>query len=607
MKALHWLSLLCLAVTSAQGRAIRASSDPVKDEPPIAEKDRQHWAFKPLSDAPNQKNDQAGQNLDALIRARLAAAGLKPSPQADAATLIRRITFDLIGLPPAPEEVAVFEVEFKTAPAAALNALVDRLLASPRYGEHWAQWWLDIARFAETDGFEHDRERNRAWQYRDWVIAALNQDQPFDDFVRQQIAGDLLPEGEVAATGFLFSGPDMPDLNNQDERRHVVLNEITSTVGSAFLGLTIGCAQCHDHAYDPVSQADFYRLRAFFNQAVVPKSDRQLGPSVREFTEGVPASVVYVRGDFRRPGPEIRPGFPRIGGGLEMTAADRTGLARWITRADNGLFLRATVNRLWQQHFGRPIAPTPGDLGLQSEEPTHPELLDWLAAELPRQGWSLKRLHKLILMSDTYQQATQPPGMDAAAVDLYAAMPRRRVSGEVLRDAMLSVTGQLHFKAGGPGVHLPLPREVSGTLLKKQAPVVSAASEQRRRSIYVFARRNARQPIFELFDRPDALASCSRRQQSTTAPQALLLMNSEFSLEMAATLARQAVAKHGSDAAAILTWVTERCFSRKPRDVEVALGQDFIREQTMLTGSFEAAVADYCLAVMNANEFVYVD
>ena len=607
MKALHWLSLLCLAVPSAQGRAIRASSDPVKDEPPIIEKDRQHWAFKPLSDEPNKKDGMTSPNLDALIQSRLAAAGLNPSPQADAATLIRRITFDLIGLPPAPEEVAAFEAAFQTAPATALSALVDRLLASPRYGEHWAQWWLDIARFAETDGFEHDRERNRAWQYRDWVIAALNKDQPFDDFVRQQIAGDLLPEGEAVATGFLFSGPDMPDLNNQDERRHVVLNEITSTVGSAFLGLTIGCAQCHDHAYDPVSQADFYRLRAFFNKTIVPKSDRQLGPSVREFTEGVPASVVYVRGDFRRPGPEIAPGFPRIGGGLDETTEDRTGLARWITRADNGLFLRATVNRLWQQHFGRPIAPTPGDLGLQSEDPTHPELVDWLAGELPRQGWSLKRLHKLILTSATYQQATQPPGMDEAGVDLYAAMPRRRVSGETLRDAMLSVTGQLHLKAGGPGVHLPLPREVSGTLLKKQAPVISEPSEQRRRSIYVFARRNARQPIFDLFDRPDALASCSRRQQSTTAPQALLLMNSEFSLDIAATLARQAMEKHGSDAAAILTWVTERCFSRKPHPAEITLGQDFLHEQTALTGSFADAVADYCLAVLNANEFVYID
>ena len=607
MKALHWLSLLCLAVPSAQGRAIRASSDPVKDEPPIIEKDRQHWAFKPLSDEPNKKDGMTSPNLDALIQSRLAAAGLKPSPQAEAATLIRRITFDLIGLPPAPEEVAAFEAAFQTAPATALSALVDRLLASPRYGEHWAQWWLDIARFAETDGFEHDRERNRAWQYRDWVIAALNKDQPFDDFVRQQIAGDLLPEGEAVATGFLFSGPDMPDLNNQDERRHVVLNEITSTVGSAFLGLTIGCAQCHDHAYDPVSQADFYRLRAFFNKTIVPKSDRQLGPSVREFTEGVPASVVYVRGDFRRPGPEIAPGFPRIGGGLDETTEDRTGLARWITRADNGLFLRATVNRLWQQHFGRPIAPTPGDLGLQSEDPTHPELVDWLAGELPRQGWSLKRLHKLILTSATYQQATQPPGMDEAGVDLYAAMPRRRVSGETLRDAMLSVTGQLHLKAGGPGVHLPLPREVSGTLLKKQAPVISEPSEQRRRSIYVFARRNARQPIFDLFDRPDALASCSRRQQSTTAPQALLLMNSEFSLDIAATLARQAMEKHGSDAAAILTWVTERCFSRKPHPAEITLGQDFLHEQTALTGSFADAVADYCLAVLNANEFVYID
>ncbi|TDU81286.1 uncharacterized protein DUF1549 [Prosthecobacter fusiformis] len=604
MKTLWLLLLLVLAMSPAHGRAIRASADPVKDEPPITAKEREHWAFQPL---PAECGESSSGKLDALIQLRLAAVGMKQSPQADAATLIRRITFDLIGLPPSPEESVAFEKAFKERPSAAVESMVDRLLASPLYGEHWAQWWLDIARFAETDGFEHDRERNRAWQYRDWVITALNKDQPFDDFVQQQIAGDLLPEGEEVATGFLFSGPDMPDLNNQDERRHVVLNEITSTVGSALLGLTIGCAQCHDHAYDPISQADFYRLRAFFNKAVVPKSDRQLGPSVREYTEGVPASMVYVRGDFRRPGSEIQPGFPRIGGGLNENTEDRTGLARWITREDNVLFLRTTVNRIWQQHFGRPLAPTPGDLGLQSEDPANPELLSWLAGQLPRQGWSLKRLHKLILMSETYQQATQPPAMDEAAVNLYAAMPRRRLSGEMLRDAMLSVTGQINLKAGGPGVHLPLPKEVSGTLLKKQSSKTDDPAEQRRRSIYVFARRNARQPIFELFDRPDALASCSLRQQSTTAPQALLLMNSEFSQEMADALARQALEKHSSDTGAVISWVIERCFSRRPSSQEVQLGQVFIQEQTVLTGSFAEAVADYCLAVLNANEFVYID
>ncbi len=592
--------LLTLGLTSAQGRAIRASTDPVKDEPPITAKDQEHWAFQPLP-------QDAGGSLDAFIEAKLTEAGLKRSPPAPAETLIRRITFDLTGLPPAPEEVAAFKIAFQKAPQQALEGLIDHHLASSQYGEHWAQWWLDMARFAETDGFEHDRERSRAWQYRDWVVQALNKDQRFDDFVRQQIAGDLLPQGEAVATGFLFSGPDMPDLNNQDERRHVLLNEITTTVGSVFLGLTIGCAQCHDHAYDPLSQADFYRLRAFFNKAVLPKNDRPLGPSVREYTEGVPASVVYVRGDFRRPGPAIAPGFPRIAGGLELPAQDRVDLALWVTRPDNALFLRAMVNRLWQQHFGKPLAPTPGDLGVQSEAPTHPALLNWLAAELPRQGWSLKKMHKVILMSATYQQATQPAGMNEEAVNLYAAMPRRRVSGEMLRDAMLRVTGQLNLKAGGPGVHLPLPKEISGTLLKKQAAVTEDLTEQKRRSLYIFARRNARQPIFDLFDRPDALASCSRREQSTTAPQALLMMNSEFTQSMAFSLARQAQERHGSDTPSMIAWITQRCFARLATSQEQNLGEAFIQAQIPRAGSFQEALADYCLAVLNANEFVYID
>lgn len=606
MKALPALLVLGLALSSAQGRAIRASTDPVKDEPPISDKDRGHWSFRPLTPSPIT-DTEASKSLDAFIDQKLTDAGLKRSPQASATTLIRRITLDLIGLPPTSEEVAAFESAFAQNAAAAVEALVDRLLASPRYGEHWAQWWLDLARYAETDGFEHDRERNRAWQYRDWVIGALNKDQPFDDFVRQQIAGDLLPSGEAVATGFLFSGPDMPDINNQDERRHVVLNDITSTVGSVFLGLTVGCAQCHDHAYDPISQADFYRLRAFFSKAVLPKLDKQLGPSVREYTEGVPASVVYVRGDFHRPGPSIQPGFPRIAGELEQTATDRTSLAHWITRSDNALFLRATVNRLWQQHFGRPLAPTPADLGLQSEDPTHPELLDWLAAELPRQGWSLKKLHRFILLSATCQQATPAPGMKEEAVNLYAAMPRRRMSGEMLRDSILSLTGQLNLKTGGPSFHLSLPREISTTLLKKQTAVTEDPTEQRRRSIYAFARRNARHPIFDLFDRPDALTSCFRRERSTTAPQALLLMNSEFSQSMAASLAAQAQEKNGSDPASLIPWILERCYSRKASAEEIMLGKAFLEGQTALTPSFGEALADYCLAVLNTNEFIYID
>ncbi len=558
--------VMLLGVTRVHAVAIRASSDPVKDEPPITAKDRVHWAFQPLA--------KAGAN------ASLEKLSPPQSPPADAATLIRRVTFDLTGLPPDPSDPS----------DDAYEALVDRLLASTQYGEHWAQWWLDLARFAETDGFEYDAERGRAWQYRDWVIKALNDDMPFDQFVQQQIAGDLLPNGDASATAFLFTVPDMPDLNNQSERRHVLLNDITSTVGAVGLGLTVGCAQCHDHPYDPISQADFYRLRAFFDNTVLPKERKPLGPSVRVFTEGVPASTVFVRGDFKRPGPEIKPAIPRIFG--RMDEPDRAAFAQWLASKDNALFLRAMANRIWQQHFGKPLAAVPGDLGQQGEAPTNPALLDWLAAELPRQNWSLKSLHKLIVMSPTYRQAK---------------LPQRRLTGEMLRDAMLAVSGQLNLKPGGPGVRLPLPKVVSDTLLKGQYKITDDVTEHTRRSVYIFARRNLRHPLFDLFDRPDAQISCARRNESTTAPQALTLLNSDFAHDAAAKLATTLTEKHSSDTRAIITAATRLCLSRTATEAEITSGVTFIEQQIKLAGSFQAALADYCLALLNSNEFLFVD
>lgn len=566
---------IVLGIHEARAVSIRATADPVKDERPIKPEDKEHWAFKPLQSTPVKKG------IDDLAE--------HSSPPADPATLIRRITFDLTGLPPTPEEVAAFSKACIQHPESSIEQLADRLLASPRYGEHWAQWWLDLARYADTDGFEYDAERNRAWQYRDWVIDALNRDMPFDAFVQHQIAGDLM--GDETATGFLFSCPDMPDLNNQNERRHVLLNDIATTVGAVGLGLTIGCAQCHDHPYDPISQADFYRLRAYFDNTVLTKNSKPLGPAVRVFTEGIPASTVFVRGDFKRPGPEIQPAIPRVFG-ASPPKADRVALAQWLASKDNPIFLRTMANRLWQQHFGKPLAAIPGDLGHQGEAPTNPALLDWLAAELPRQNWSLKRLHKIIVMSRIYQQKTSAP---------------TRLTGEMLRDAMLSVSVQLNLKTGGPGVKLPLPKEISSTLIKSQAEATKDVSEHTRRSIYTFARRNLRHPLFELFDRPDAQISCARRNASTTAPQALLLLNSGFAHSTAVKIATQLNEQHGSDPTALITAATLRCLSRQPTPQEIEIGQKFLQKQTALTPGFREALADYCLALLNSNEFVYVD
>lgn len=561
LRALLWGGCAC----QLHAAAIRATDDPVRDERPVPEEARSHWAYQTLQ-------VKAGSTLDSL-----AGPAMK---EAERAVQVRRVCLDLTGLPPREADLAED-----------YEALVDSLLASPAYGEHWAQWWLDLARFAETDGFEYDADRPRAWQYRDWVIAALNRDLPFDEFVRQQLAGDLLPGGDPAATGFLMAAPDMPDLNNQDERRHVLLNDITGTVGAACLGLTLGCAQCHDHPYDPVSQADFYRLRAFFDNTILPKERKQTGPEARVFAEGVPASRVFIRGDFRRPGPEVPAAYPRFLGTTPQ-GADRAALARWLTDEGNVLFLRATANRLWQQHFGRPLSDVPGDLGVQGRPPENPALLDWLAAELPRQEWSLKRLHKVIVMSKTYRQAGLAP---------------RRLTGEMLRDAMLSVSGRLNPKAGGPGVRLPLPAEVGGTLIKKQGEAHPDPVEHDRRSIYVFARRNLRLPMFELFDRPDAQSACARRNESTTAPQALMLINSGFAQDCAGSLAASLSKQHGSEVRALITAATRRCLARLPSEAELDAGAVFLEQQSKRAGGFNEALADYCLALMNSNEFVFVD
>ena len=406
--------------------AARSTEDQTLHEEPLGEFDREHWAFSPLVrpevPAVRDKAWPTG-SVDCFILARLESKGLRPQPPADRRTLLRRVTFDLTGLPPTPDDAAAFLADDSPQ---AYQRVVDRLLASPAYGERWGQHWLDLARFAETDGFEHDKVRPQAWRYRDWVIEALNRDLPVDEFIRLQIAGDELrpddPQAAVA-TGFLLAGPDMPDLNLQEERRHMVLNEITSTVGAVFLGLQLGCAQCHDHKYDPISQADFYRLRAIFETAELFAS-QSAGRVVRE-SGLAPVSHLMVRGDFRRMGATVEPAFPRIvnaaGASIPPSAEGascsgrRAALARWLTRPDHPSVTRVLANWIWQQHFGQGLCRTPSDFGLMGEEPSHPELLDWLATELVRDGWSMKQLHRLLVTSATYRQSSRPSAADWSA------------------------------------------------------------------------------------------------------------------------------------------------------------------------------------------------
>jgi hypothetical protein len=672
------------------------AEEPAPPEPPIVAGDREHWSFRPPQRSDPLAVEDAGwcrTPIDRFILARLEADGLRPAPEADRLTLLRRVTFDLTGLPPTPAEIAAFLAD--DAPQA-YERVVDRLLGSRAYGERYAQHWLDLARFAETDGFEHDHVRPNAWRYRDWVIDALAADMPYDEFVRRQLAGDeLSPDDPAAAigTGFLLCGPDMPDINLQEERRHNFLNSMTGTVGTVFLGLQFECASCHDHKYDPLSQYDFYRLRAFFepmeifkDQPVASAADRAdlkdfeaaravrwkeleadiarlrqadpdqnaaklaeleqelaalkksegpplaLGRVVRETSADAKPSHLWVRGDFRRQGPEVEPAFLRVVNADEQRVAPprepakstgrRTALAAWLTRPDHPLATRVIVNRLWQFHFGRGLSATSSDFGLMGESPSHPELLDWLATEFPRQGWSMKTMHRMMVTSAVYRTAgssekggnstksvkssnssySSDPSNSSNPVDadnrLLSRFPRRRLEGEAIRDAMLAAAGRLSANAGGPGVRPPLPREVVATLLKDQWPVTGSEEDHRRRSIYLFVRRNLRYPLFEAFDKPDTNQSCPRRNETTIAPQALHLLNSEFSLQCARDLAALLERECGDDRAARIDQLWLRTLGRLPSEDERARAIQFDRE-----GPF----VDLCLAVFNLNEFVYVD
>ncbi len=644
----HCAVLVASAVVLvASMQLVGAEIPAVVDEVPVTDADRKHWAFTPLvrPEIPETADAAWPQNpIDNFVLARIQRRRLAPTGRADRETLIRRVCLNLVGIPPTPTEVDAFLADERPG---AYERAVDRLLASPQYGERWGQHWLDLARYADTDGFEHDLVRPNSWQFRDWVIRALNDDMPYDQFIAWQIAGDVLaPENEdaVTATAFCLSGPDMPDINSQEERKQTLLNEMTATLGSVVLGLQFGCAQCHDHKFDPLSQGDFYRLRAFFTAAVQVEAKKSVGTLTAAIESDEP-SYLLVRGDWRRPGPPVKADFPRIANPVQAVVAERdpgaqrAELARWLTRDDHPLTARVIVNRIWQHHFGRGIVATPSDFGIMGEEPTHPELLDWLACELVAGGWRLKRLHRLIVTSATYRQAGRRDLETAVdtwqrklAADahnrLLARFPRQRIDAEIVRDAMLAASGSLNSQAGGPGVMPPLPQELVQTLLKKQWQTSPRPEDHYRRSVYLFARRNLRYPLFEALDRPAADASCARRPRTTTANQALMMLNSQFSLEAARRLAGFVWGQVGSEPADQVQLAYRRVLCRLPRAEELSEAVEFLAQQRTLiqaelanvddlaapigclncTDPYAgAALTDLCLALFNTNAFLYVD
>lgn len=551
----------------------------------------EHWAFQPLQTSSNISG--SGTSTSDLIDHWVAAAqkqqGLDFSPPASPATLLRRLSLDLTGLPPTITEQDQFLASYSVDPQAAYAATVERLLASPHYGERWGRWWLDQARYADSNGYSVDAPR-QIWLFRDWVVAALNRDQPFDQFTVEQIAGDLLPDAtdsQKIATGFHRNTPHNEEggIDVEQFRIESVVDRVATT-GTVWLGLTIGCAQCHDHKFDPISQAEFYQLFAFFNQQDEPKlkvkwsnnPDPTATPSepaadvstlvMQERTERRPTHVL-IKGDFTRPADVVTPGTPSVLPNMSSRGEvpDRLDLARWLIAPENPLTARVMVNRVWQVYFGRGFVETDNDFGLQGTSPTHPELLDTLAATWIVQGWSLKQLHRWIVMSRTYQQSSQVSNkqLELDPNNLWLSRQQRlRLDAELVRDGALVASGQLTTTLGGPPVFPPIPEGAMSLGQVNRPWKVSTGADRFRRSLYTFTYRAVPPPMLNVFDAPDGVQTCTRRLRSNTPLQALTLMNDAGFFEMAQSLAARIEAEG-------LEVAFRRCTSRHPTPDELAI------------------------------------
>lgn len=637
--------------------------------------ERRQWEFQPRKDtAPPAFNDAADKAwvktpVDAFILAGLKKAGLKPAPRAGRATLVRRVTFDLLGLPPTPQEVDAFVADKSPN---AWEKVIDRLLASPHYGEQWGRHWLDVVRFAESDGYEYDMHRPDAWRYRDYVVQSFNDDKPYDAFVKEQLAGDEMDPANktyLVASGFNRLGPLRKNAGNQDvaSSHNEVLTEMTNIVGAAFLGVTVGCARCHDHKFDPFRQSDYYRLQAHFAQLQpndivlaskeeqeawkvkaqpVEQQKRRLQAELRRAPETSKAKLeadldalddqmppplesiysvlddpqkaspikVLFHGDYLNPVATVgvRPlGILLPDGAPEAPIEEekpRLKLAEWIVDPANPLTARVMANRVWQYHFGRGIVTTSNDFGVMGGRPSNRELLDWLASRFVEGGWKLKPIHRMILLSNAYQQSSLSPIEKAAAEKdsedaLLWKFDHRRLEAEEIRDAMLAVSARLNPKAGGPSFMPPIDPDLVLMLKRPQYWVPTRdKSEYDRRTLYMIYKRNLRLPFVEVFDAPDTLLSCARREQSTHAPQALELLNGQTSNELAAVFA-QRLLKERVTAAQRVDYAWRLAAGRMPTAAEKALALKFFAN----TPNDPAKVKEFALAVFNLNAFLYVN
>ena len=572
---------------------------------------RDWWSLQPIRrpDVPQLKTEpQPANPIDAFVRARLEQADMVPAPPAGKRTLLRRLYYDLIGLPPTQAQIEKFEADDSPT---AWETAVDELLASPHYGERWARYWLDLARYADTSGYERDQEKPFAWKYRDWVVNALNRDMPYHQFVVEQLAGDEIPdrnEQSVIATGFLRLGTWNDEPNEPLDYQYDRLEDMVHTTSSAFLGMTVKCARCHSHKFDPITQLDYYRMGAAFWAGPIAARDRKLvgGPSPEELemnevlgwtdlgTKPRPLHRL-LKGEREQPLEEVRPASLSMVEELEYdfdppaadakTTGRRLQLARWITHPDHPLTARVLVNRLWLHHFGEGIVRSPNNFGFLADPPTHPQLLDWLAAEFLSGGWTIKRMHRLILTSQTWQQSSlHPEYADYDVRDsgnrLWWRAERQRLDAEALRDSMLATTGELDLRLGGPGFRPSISSEaLEGLSMKSSAWQASPQEEQLRRSLYMFSKRGLLPPMMTTFDFCDVTQSCGQRDVTTVPTQALALMNNRFVHDRSETLARS-IATETNDPSEQAQQLWSRVLERDPSKAELKMAVKHLADQS---------------------------
>ncbi len=593
-------------LTAGQIGVLRAWIDQGANWPDAKSARSEHWSLQPLR-APAVPGD-ATNAIDAFIAVRLAKDGMTLSPEADRRTLIRRLSFDLIGLPPSPEEVDAF---VKSESPRAFEELVDRLLASPQYGERWGRHWLDVARYTESQGFEYDRLRDNAWHYRDYVIKSFNDDKPYDRFMKEQIAGDVLEpvtrDGIVAAS-LLVCGPwDAAGNIQKNETQKMItredeLEDLIGVVGQSFLGLTINCARCHSHKFDPIPHEEYYRIKSVFEG--VKHGERPIETAT-------PSPVSYVgtrvqpaptrrlkRGEVTSPDEVVTPGAlsaivdlnPDFGLAADAPEAmRRLKFADWLADARNPLPARVMANRVWHFHFGQGLVSTPNDFGVSGARPTHPELLDWLAVKFIESGWSVKALHRLIVTSATYRQSSafneKAAATDADNQLLWRFTPHR-LEAEAVRDGMLAVSGQLNPAMGGPSFR---PFTISEFNAAFYHLVDRAEPEFNRRTVYRVNVNSGKDPMLEAFDCPDPSVKTPRRGVTTTPLQALELMNNSFVQRQARHLAERAMQSPGH----AIESAYRLALGREPADGEMARAK-------------ERELFSVCWALLNSTEFMYV-